>query len=40
MTVNQANQVNAKANTFEYYQVSDRLASLVSANDDQMAIAA
>jgi hypothetical protein len=37
MTVNQAKLVNAKASTFEYFQVP---VSLASANDAEFAIAA
>jgi hypothetical protein len=37
MTVNQAKSVNAKANTFEYFQVP---VTLASANDAEFAIAA
>jgi hypothetical protein len=37
MTVNQANQVNAKASTFKFFEVP---ASVASANDAEFALAA
>ena len=37
MTVNQANKVNAKTSTFEFYQVP---VTLASANDAEFALAA
>ena len=37
MTVNQANKVNAKANTFEFFQVP---VTLATANDAEFALAA
>jgi hypothetical protein len=37
MTVNQANQVNAKANTFEFFQVPVTLASANEANFEMVA---
>jgi hypothetical protein len=38
MTVNQANQVNAKASTFKYMQVPASVA--LAANDGEFALAA
>jgi len=37
MTVNQANQVNAKANTFEYFQVDFDITAM---NDEQFEMVA
>ena len=37
MTVNQANKVNAKTSTFEFFQVP---VTLASANESEFAIAA
>jgi len=37
MTLNQANQVNAKANTFEYAQVPFTVSAM---NDEEFALAA
>jgi hypothetical protein len=37
MTVNQANQVNAKANTFEYFTVDFDISAM---NDEQFEMAA